>query len=84
MFSFIERLQQASLIKRKSVAFSVSTLLTLIVFGFWLLTFTRTQTSVIATNVAPQGLEQNASPLEAIRHAAKSIFGGTSSTYEHQ
>lgn len=85
MFSFIERLQRASLAKRMSIAVSFSTVFTLIVFGFWLLTFMRTETSLVATNIPstlPAHVEQGASPIEAIRHAVGSIFDGSSSVYE--
>ncbi|TSC61056.1 MAG: hypothetical protein Greene041614_1208 [Parcubacteria group bacterium Greene0416_14] len=86
MFNFIEKLQQASLAKRKSIVLLTSTVLTLAIFGFWLMTFTRTNTSVVVKNTESINLreEQSASPFDAIIHAMKSIFDGSFQTYERK
>lgn len=83
MFSFIEKLQQASLVKRKSVVFFVSTTLTFVIFGFWFVTFTRTNTSAVA-EVAGLSKDQSASPFDAISHAVKSLFDGSFQEYERR
>ena len=84
MLQTIEKLQNASLAKRKSVAFSVSMVLTLIVFGFWLLAFVHTNTGVVATTHVIELKEQSASPFGAIRHTIGSMFGGSTSVYERE
>lgn len=70
--------------KRTSIAFSVSTLVTLVIFGVWMMTFTRTDTSKVATSQTLESRDQSASPLQAVEHAVGSIFDGTKSVYERE
>ncbi len=82
MFNFIERLQQASLAKRRSIVIGVSTAVTLVVFGFWLITFTRATTPVVADSGRKIESSQGASPFTALKKAIGSIFDGSTSMYE--
>ena len=79
MFRYIENLQQASLGKRKTVTLAVSAFATLVIFGFWLVTFTHTEISVVASTVLQK---KEVSPFSSMMATVKGIFDGSTSVYE--
>jgi len=84
MSDFLERLQSMSLAKRRSIVVSVSTLVTLFIFGVWLLTFTREKSPVVAQEFKGRIIveDQSASPFRSMGRALRDLFDGTTQEYE--